>query len=239
MNNKRKDILRKGIDVTLYPLPFRKGGKIMNAGMGDKTVKPGIEYGNGGGLPKINDLRRPKVASDATRMTSPLKPLGPPNQDMGRILSTKGVSPFNPTPSKSAGPVYGSSSARRSVSKFNLGGMLNGGDEGNPDPKKVNHVSRFGDKTYEAPETETDLPVVNRYGLPFYRLGRTEFQMMPGVEYPQLNTLKGASGTPESVKELPQTSPEFTPTGQQPGSLGQQAKLFERSLGQRKSKFGI
>lgn len=71
MNNKRKDILKKGIDVTLYPLPFRKGGKIMNAGLGDKTIQPGIEYAGGGGLPKINDLGKAKMASDATRTVNP------------------------------------------------------------------------------------------------------------------------------------------------------------------------
>lgn len=51
MNDKRKQTLKKGIDVTLYPLPFRKGGKIANANLGDRNVKPGIEF-NEGGKPK-------------------------------------------------------------------------------------------------------------------------------------------------------------------------------------------
>lgn len=222
MNNKRKDILKKGIDVTLYPLPFRKGGKIMNAGMGDKTVKPGIEMGGGGGLPKINDLGKAKVQSDATRMVTPKKPLGAPNQDMGRMLSTRGVSPLGGSKPTGGAPVYGSSAGRRARSKFALGGVMNGGGGGGD--KKVNFVSKFGDKTYEAPEKEVDLPVVTRYGLPFYRLGRTEFQMMPGVNYPALDTLKGAAGTSESVEAIPFTPPQITGAGQ-PG------------LGQRKSKF--
>lgn len=231
MNNKRKDILRKGIDVTLYPLPFRKGGKIMNAGMGDKTVKPGIEYAGGGGLPKINDLGKAKVASDATRMMSPQKPLGKPNQDLGRMMSTKGVSPFSAGISKpaSGGPVYGSSSPRRAKSKFALGGVMNGGGGGTPDPvKKVNYVSRFGDTTYEAPKTEIDAQVVNRYGLPFYRLGRTEFQMMPGVEYPDLNTLTGASAG-EGAKNVNAPLSEKKTIG----------SVLSAGLGQRKSKFGM
>jgi hypothetical protein len=58
MNNKRKDILKRGVDVTLYPLPFRKGGKIANTGLGDKNVKPGIEFANGGLIPGIGALRK-------------------------------------------------------------------------------------------------------------------------------------------------------------------------------------
>lgn len=77
MDQNRKDVLKRGIDVTLYPLPFRKGGKIKvqktigNSTMGDKTIKPGIEYANGGVMlgnpPPINSLRLmnpPKVAAD-------------------------------------------------------------------------------------------------------------------------------------------------------------------------------
>lgn len=225
MNNKRKDILKKGIDVTLYPLPFRKGGKIMNAGMGDKTVKPGIEYGGGGGLPKINDLGKAKVQSDATRTVNPraeATKMGITQRPTETLhKTTTGL--FNYTT-----PGVDKNRMVRPKSKFNLGGVLNGGGG----EKKPAHVSRFGDTTYAAPEMESNLPVVNRYGFPFYRLGRTEFQMIPGVEYPELSTLTG----PRSTTALPLTTPEFTPAGQQPGPVGQRANL---SLGKRKSKFGM
>jgi hypothetical protein len=58
INNKRKEILKRGVDVTLYPLPFRKGGKIANIGLGDKNTKPGIEFADGGQIPGIGALRK-------------------------------------------------------------------------------------------------------------------------------------------------------------------------------------
>jgi hypothetical protein len=85
--------LKRGINVTLYPLPFRKGGKIQNGTspakgappidgfaqggqfanktMGDKTTKPGIEFNNGGVTP-ISGLRSaftgdPKKKKPATQ----------------------------------------------------------------------------------------------------------------------------------------------------------------------------
>jgi len=131
MNNKRRDVLRKGIDVTLYPLPFRKGGKIMNAGMGDKTVKPGIEYAGGGGLPRINDLGRTKVASDATRTVNPRAQATAQGitHRPTEILHKTTTGLFNYTT-----PGIDMNRMVRPKSKFALGGVMTGGGGGGTEP---------------------------------------------------------------------------------------------------------
>jgi len=59
----RRDLLKKGVDATLYPLPFKKGGKMK------------LQFGGiAGPMSLIKKVEPPKSPADSLKRTSPLMP---------------------------------------------------------------------------------------------------------------------------------------------------------------------